>query len=518
MAKPRRRARRAARPPPTLTYSNRRLLEQRARLRGTRLLANVDEGCGICTHPFARTGEDARLVLFGSGYVYHASCAAECCRQQRRREVAMRADHYENDAQHPPTTGYRCEFSRQPLTAEEVGALELPAWPGNGEGWLVDDRVDDGEDDLCDLVQYDDVDAFAALLARTNFTPNYIMTDSFKGDSLLMMAIRLHAPAIVDWLVDHGADVHFHGPHDTEWGRKIPIVLRAAQMAIVTTSSHVLERILRAGANVTYVEDPVVAEEGVGNTVWLSAFFYSEVLDEDEEDVWDPPTARFLVEVVELLLKYGAGEVIDRGYRPTLSALMDLAKHTNIVPAMELLVNAGAEVDAYHVNTGTALHVATYEPHYDCIKFLLQHGACTNLRVREGACGHYSLVEGYTPLMLATKQGHAVVALLLEHDAVVDAETECGHTALMLAAKQDHVAVVALLLKHGAAVDKVNKDGETALMLAAKQGHEAVVKLLLEYGAAVGKVDKDGRTAAMLARDNNHTHLVALLERAEAEA
>ena len=90
MAKPRR-ARRATRPPPTLVYSNRRLLERRARLRGTRLLVDVDDGCPVCTRPFARTGEDAQVILFGSGYAYHASCAAECCRQQRRREVAMRA-------------------------------------------------------------------------------------------------------------------------------------------------------------------------------------------------------------------------------------------------------------------------------------------------------------------------------------------------------------------------------------------------------------------------------------------
>jgi hypothetical protein len=106
---------------------------------------DVCEGCPICTRPFARTGEDAQLILFESGYAYHASCATECCRQQRRRELAMRADHYEGDAQHPPTTGYRCEFSRQPLTAEEVGALELPAWPADGDGWLVDG--DDGSDD-----------------------------------------------------------------------------------------------------------------------------------------------------------------------------------------------------------------------------------------------------------------------------------------------------------------------------------------------------------------------------------
>ena len=77
MAKPKRRARRATRLPPTLVYSSRRLLERRARLRGTRLLVDVCEGCPICTRPFARTGEDAQLILFESGYAYHASCAAE---------------------------------------------------------------------------------------------------------------------------------------------------------------------------------------------------------------------------------------------------------------------------------------------------------------------------------------------------------------------------------------------------------------------------------------------------------
>ena len=58
----------------------------------------------------------------------------------------------------------------------------------------------------------------------------------------------------------------------------------------------------------------------------------------------------------------------------------------------------------------------------------------------------------------------------------------------MAAAQKGHEAVVQLLLDKGAAVDAVLKDGHTALIIAAQQGHEAVVKLLLDKGAAVDAV------------------------------
>jgi ankyrin repeat protein len=47
-----------------------------------------------------------------------------------------------------------------------------------------------------------------------------------------------------------------------------------------------------------------------------------------------------------------------------------------------------------------------------------------------------------------------------------------------LVATNGHEAVVLLLLEHNAYVNAEEKDGQTALLLAARRGHEAVVQLL----------------------------------------
>jgi ankyrin repeat protein len=71
----------------------------------------------------------------------------------------------------------------------------------------------------------------------------------------------------------------------------------------------------------------------------------------------------------------------------------------------------------------------------------------------------------------------AVVRLLLEHEAGVDAKDNDGWAALHMAAGNGHDAMVRLLLEHNAYVNVEEIDGQTALLLVARRGHEAVVQL-----------------------------------------
>jgi hypothetical protein len=90
---------------------------------------------------------------------------------------------------------------------------------------------------------------------------------------------------------------------------------------------------------------------------------------------------------------------------------------------------------------------------------------------------------GRTPLSWAARQGReAVVKLLLEKGAEIEAKDEYGRTPLSWAAGQGHEAVVKLLLEKGAEIEVKDEYGSTPLSWAAEQGHEAVVKLLLEKG------------------------------------
>jgi hypothetical protein len=124
--------------------------------------------------------------------------------------------------------------------------------------------------------------------------------------------------------------------------------------------------------------------------------------------------------------------------------------------------------------------------------------------------------EGWTALMLASGYGHAaVVKLLLEYNnCKVNLVDKGGWTALMLASSNGHAAVVKLLLEHDKClVNCVDKGGFSALMLASGFGHAAVVKLLLEHGGCRAKnaVSNDGSTALWPAADNNHEEIIGLL-------
>jgi len=86
-----------------------------------------------------------------------------------------------------------------------------------------------------------------------------------------------------------------------------------------------------------------------------------------------------------------------------------------------------------------------------------------------------------SPLMLAAINGLTdICQQLINKDADVN---KPGWTPLHYAATHGHVAVMNLLLENSAYIDAASPNGSTPLMLAASYGTPAAVKLLLEAGA-----------------------------------
>jgi ankyrin repeat protein len=93
--------------------------------------------------------------------------------------------------------------------------------------------------------------------------------------------------------------------------------------------------------------------------------------------------------------------------------------------------------------------------------------------------------RGPTPLFIAACHDRvAVVRLLIERRATLDATGGYGLTPLHCAAAHGRAAIARLLIEAGARVDAVANGGATPLHLAVKGGHAELVQLLLRGGAA----------------------------------
>ncbi|XP_005098229.2 M-phase phosphoprotein 8 [Aplysia californica] len=123
--------------------------------------------------------------------------------------------------------------------------------------------------------------------------------------------------------------------------------------------------------------------------------------------------------------------------------------------------------------------------------------------------------NGVTLLMKAVQKGNlAVVEMLLENGANVNAQQVSGMTALMMAAEQNGVCLVTLLLKHGAnsSLYTVGSDcAETALMKAIKRQHREVVNLMLRVGVNISAPSCNSISALQLAIERRNPQIEGLV-------
>lgn len=121
--------------------------------------------------------------------------------------------------------------------------------------------------------------------------------------------------------------------------------------------------------------------------------------------------------------------------------------------------------------------------------------------------------KGYTPLMLAAKNGHYIIVLYLtEAKANLDHADKEGHTALMLAAKNGHSKIALHLVKTGANIDKETPAGWTALLLAMFNKHYEVVSQLLKADADISWTDSEGKNLLDYANAIGDKWIISLIQ------
>jgi ankyrin repeat protein len=158
---------------------------------------------------------------------------------------------------------------------------------------------------------------------------------------------------------------------------------------------------------------------------------------------------------------------------PSLSPPLVHALHLdNKRVALYLAAQPELDLEAINEAGENALMMAALRGHLDLVELLIKRGAQVNK-------------PGWAPLhYAATYSGNnalAIVRLLLEHHAFVDAESPNRSTPLMLAAQYGSEPVVQLLLEEGAQPLQKNQLGLTAIDFARRAGREPMAQLIARF-------------------------------------
>jgi ankyrin repeat protein len=149
---------------------------------------------------------------------------------------------------------------------------------------------------------------------------------------------------------------------------------------------------------------------------------------------------------------------------------------------IELMIHAGADLEATLNDGTTALFMAAQEKHADVCGLLLT--ACDTKIV--SAYANRARHDGFNAFMIAAGEGSwECTELLLRAGADVNASTKDGSSALLMAAQNGHDIVVELLISNGADVNSARDDGVTPLQAALEGGNEESAGQLIAAGAKV---------------------------------
>jgi ankyrin repeat protein len=137
------------------------------------------------------------------------------------------------------------------------------------------------------------------------------------------------------------------------------------------------------------------------------------------------------------------------------------------------LAHPGTDLEAKAANGNTALMMAAFKRNRPAVEALLAKGAKVNQ-------------PGWTALHYAAAAGDdEIVRLLLARGARVDAVSPAssgGYTPMMMAAREGHDATALVLIAHGADRMRKNAEGLTAVEIAERAGKTRVADALKRGG------------------------------------
>ncbi len=186
-----------------------------------------------------------------------------------------------------------------------------------------------------------------------------------------------------------------------------------------------------------------------------------------------------------------AAKADPNGAAPSGETLLMTAARTGVVKAMQLLIDAGARVDARepHFNQ-TALMLAVRSNSADAMALLLDNGADIDARTSVGDA------PPFVPPCKGTGCGSEGVGI--NRGGLPDRgrrePAKGGMTPLLYAAREGADAATTVLIKRGANLELAEANGMTPLLMALLNNQLGAARQLIEAGANVNVDDFYGRT------------------------
>jgi uncharacterized protein len=236
------------------------------------------------------------------------------------------------------------------------------------------------------------------------------------------------------------------------------------------------------------------------------------------------------MESARLLLAAGAdiNQATEYGWSPLLTAA-----NNRQYRLAQFLIERGADVNQVNKGNWSPLYLATDNrnieggdfpvpkpdiDHLDFIRFLLDHGANPNIRIKDNTLTRtiftmqWFLEGGATPFIRAAQSSDLeLLKLLLAKGADPMIKTDHADSALTAAAgmgwvdgvtyehsRKANIDTVKFLLDLGLDPNAANADGRTSLMVAAAKGSTEVIQMLVDRGARLDTRDKGSRDTETL--------------------
>ncbi|MBN8828869.1 MAG: ankyrin repeat domain-containing protein [Sphingobacteriia bacterium] len=185
-------------------------------------------------------------------------------------------------------------------------------------------------------------------------------------------------------------------------------------------------------------------------------------------------------DLIKLLISFNAN--IEKVNEEGLTPLLQAANQFNAAYTIEILLEAGANIEATDNNKMTPLHIAVCKGYIETIEILIKYNA--KLDVLD--------IDNDTPLHISVMKNYLDISkLLLNKCNLVISKNKKGKTPLHIAASKGSNVIIKLLLENGADLNLIDNDNKNALDYAKEYENLEAINLLSDHIRIITQVSSD---------------------------